>query len=61
MTWRFADASAALAELSTPVRSATERRRLRDAMPDVVEMYGRHCESGLTLRADYVLIFAREP
>jgi precorrin-6B methylase 2 len=61
MTWRFADASAALAELSAPVRSATGRRRLRDAMPDLVEMYGRHCESGLTLRADYVLIFAREP
>ena len=59
MSWPFADAGSALAELSAPVRSATGRRRLRDAMPDLVEMYGRHCESGLTLRADYVVIFAR--
>ena len=61
MCWQFADEQAALAELSAPVFSATGRRRLRDAMPDLIEMYGRHCESGLTLRADYVLVFARRP
>jgi hypothetical protein len=61
MSWRFADEQAALAELSAPVRSATGRRRLRDAMPDLVELYGRHGEAGLTLRADYALVFARRP
>ena len=61
MCWQFADDEAALAELSAPVRSATGRRRLRDAMPDLIELYGRHCESGLKLRADYVLVLARRP
>ena len=61
MSWNFADDRAALAELSAPVRSATGHRRLRDAMPDLIELYGRHCETGLTLRADYVLVFARRP
>jgi hypothetical protein len=43
------------------VCSATGRRRLRDAMPDLIEMYGRRGGSGLTLRSDYVLVFARRP
>ena len=59
MYWHFADEQTAVAELSAPVRSETGRRRLRDAMPDVIELYGRHCDSGLKLRADYVLVFAR--
>ena len=59
MTWHFPHAGEALAELSAPVHSATGRRRLRDALPDLIEMYGRHCESGVTLRVDYVVIFAR--
>lgn len=61
MYWHFADEQTAVAELSAPVRSATGRRRLRDALPDLIELYGRHCQSGLTLRVDYVLVFARRP
>ena len=61
MCWEFPDQAAALAALSAPVRSATGRRRLRDAMPDLIELYGRHRESGLKLRADYVLVLARRP
>ena len=61
MSWQFADEHAALAELAAPVRSAAGRRRLRDAMPDLVELYGRRGRSGLTLRADYALVFARRP
>ncbi len=59
MCWHFADGEAALAELSAPVRSATGRRRLREALPDLIELYGRRCETGLTLRADYVLVLTR--
>ncbi len=61
MCWHFDDVDSALAELSAPVRSAIGRRRLREALPDLIELYGRHCESGLSLRADYVLVFARRP
>ena len=59
--WEFAGADAALEELSAPVASATGRRRLREALPDLIELYGRHRDRGLVLRADYVVIFVRRP
>lgn len=58
MCWEFADEEAAVAELSAPGRSATGRRRLSEALPDLIEMYGRRCQAGLALRADYVVIIA---
>lgn len=61
MCWEFADADAAFAELSAPVGSATGRRRLREALPDLIEMYGRQGDRGLVLRSDYVVVFARHP
>lgn len=61
MCWRFADADAALGELSAPIASATGRRRLREALPDLIELYGRHRDEGLVLRADYAVVFARHP
>ncbi len=59
MCWHFLDEEAAVAELSAPVRSAMGRRRLHEALPDLIEMYGRRCETGLAVRADYALVFAR--
>lgn len=61
MCWDFDDADAALRELSAPAGSATGRRRLREALPDLIELYGRHRDRGLVLRADYVVVFARHP
>ncbi len=61
MCWEFADADAAHRELSAPVASATGRRRLREALPDLIELYGRDRDRGLVLRADYVVVFARRP